>query len=62
MLNFFLAITAYIGVMVGLSVLVMIHGWGLQPQSWWWIIGVGFGFNVIAGIVGNKIEPPKDTE
>ena len=23
------------------SVLVMIHGWGLEPQSYLWIIGVG---------------------
>jgi len=24
------------------SVLVMINGWGLEPKSWWWIIGVNF--------------------
>lgn len=24
-----------------LTVLVMINGWGLEPQSWWWIVGVG---------------------
>ena len=23
------------------SLLVMINGWGLEPQSYWWIIGVG---------------------
>ena len=33
-------------VIVGLSIsiltsaLVMIYGWGLQPKSWWWIIGI----------------------
>ena len=21
------------------TVLVMVYGWGLQPKSWWWIIG-----------------------
>jgi len=21
---------------------VLHYGWGMQPQSWWWIIGVGF--------------------
>ena len=26
---------------VALSILVMIHGWGLEPKSWWWIIGIG---------------------
>lgn len=23
------------------QVLVMVYGWGLQPKSWFWIIGVG---------------------
>jgi hypothetical protein len=22
------------------TILVMIHGWGLEPKSWFWIIGV----------------------
>jgi hypothetical protein len=26
---------------VGLQVSVMIFGWGLQPKSWWWIVGGG---------------------
>ena len=25
---------------VGTSVAVGIKGWGLEPKSWWWIIGV----------------------
>jgi len=25
-----------------LGVVVLIHGWGLDPKSWWWIIGGGF--------------------
>ncbi len=24
---------------VTISILAMIHGWGLEPQNWWWIIG-----------------------
>ncbi len=31
-----------------LGVLVLIHGWGLEPKSWWWIIGVGFFGQVMA--------------
>jgi hypothetical protein len=23
-----------------ISILVMINGWGLEPKSYWWIIGV----------------------
>ncbi len=34
-----------------LSILVMIHGWGLQPQSWWWIVGVGVGGQILAQTV-----------
>jgi len=25
---------------ITVSILVMINGWGLEPKSWWWIIGV----------------------
>lgn len=28
-------------IMIGTSILVMIRGWGLEPQSWWYILGVG---------------------
>ena len=24
-----------------ISIAVMINGWGLEPKSWWWIIGGG---------------------
>lgn len=30
-----------IALCIVLGVLVMIKGWGLEPVSWWWIIGVG---------------------
>lgn len=33
-----------------LSIIVMIKGWGLEPQSYWWIIGVG-----IAGQLGAQL-------
>ena len=36
---------------IGLSILVMIHGWGLEPQSYWWIIGVGFFGQLSAQII-----------
>ena len=44
----FLALLFLVCCSVGLSVLVMIYGWGLHPRSWWWIIGAGvFGVTVI---------------
>ncbi len=37
---------------VTLSILIMIHGWGLTPKSWWWIIGGGVvGHSVIQGLL-----------
>jgi hypothetical protein len=29
-------------VTIGMQALSMIHGWGLRPESWRWIIGAGF--------------------
>lgn len=29
-----------IAIGIGTSIAVCIKGWGLQPQSWWWIVGV----------------------
>lgn len=31
------------GVTIGLSILVMIHGWGLYPVSWGWVVGGSIG-------------------
>ena len=36
---------------IGLSILVCINGWGLVPQSWGWIIGIGFSGQVLAQII-----------
>ena len=32
-----------VGIVFGCSVLSMIYGWGLTPQSWFFILVVGFG-------------------
>jgi hypothetical protein len=29
-------------IQLGMSVLTLVHGWGLQPRSWMWIVGAGF--------------------
>jgi hypothetical protein len=39
---FFGFIIAYV-----IGILVMIHGWGLEPQSWWIIIGGGVFIKLI---------------
>ena len=37
---------------VTLIILTFINGWGLVPHSWWWIIGVGFFWQVFAHAIG----------
>jgi hypothetical protein len=34
-----------------LTILVMIYGWGLEPKSWWWIIGGGIAGRILLGIL-----------
>lgn len=38
--KFLLSIVGYVFVM-GLSIMVMINGWGLEVKSWGWVIGGG---------------------
>ena len=33
------------------GILIMIYGWGLEPQSWWWIIGGGVFIRLIAEFI-----------
>jgi len=37
----FLLILCGIAIGITFSILVMIHGWGLKPVSYVWIIGIG---------------------
>lgn len=47
------------GLAVFLSIQVMIHGWGLDPKSYGWIIGVGV-FGQIAALTITQIGLKKD--
>ena len=38
-------------VAVGISILTMIYGWGLEPKSWLWIIGIGCFGNIFAHVI-----------
>lgn len=46
-MNKFLAGMFVFLVAVFVSVLVMIYGWGLEPKSWWWIIGGWVGIRLL---------------
>lgn len=47
MTKFLLALVGY-GIAIGMGILVMLYGWGLQPVSWGWIIGGGIGGSLLA--------------
>lgn len=55
MLNRFLAALLVISLTVGLSVLVTIKGWGLEPKSWEWIIGGGVFGHVFLRMIGDHV-------
>ena len=48
-----------IAIAITFNVLVMQHGWGLVPQSWGWIIGVGLSGNMVAQILFEVAKSPK---
>lgn len=35
---------------LGLSILVLILGWGLTPRSWWWILGGSVGLRSLLAL------------
>jgi len=55
----FLVFCLGMGVSTVVSLLVMIKGWGVHPQSWGWILGVGI-FGQIAAYVIMSIGTIKD--
>lgn len=47
--SFLITIFALI-VGMGTSVLVMTRGWGMEPKSWWWILGGSFIGHILAQV------------
>lgn len=55
-----LALVAVLCAIVGLNVAVAVYGWGLEPRSWWWIVGGGvFGHAVLAQVYARVIAETK---
>ena len=44
---------------LGITVLVMIYGWGLTPKSWPWIIFGGIGARLIVAIMEAVVKADK---
>jgi hypothetical protein len=40
-----------LGISVYMSIIVMINGWGLEPKSYFWIIAVGVGGQLLAHLI-----------
>jgi len=45
-----------LAMLVAITPLTMIYGWGLQPKSWGWIIGFGFFANVAVMMLNHLLE------
>jgi hypothetical protein len=55
MLSKFLAMVFVVLVAISIQIATMMLGWGLQPKSWWWIVGAGFFGNVMVKILADKL-------
>ncbi len=51
----FLAVIFMILIGLSMQVGVMMLGWGVQPKSWWWIVGIGFFGQITAQIITKKL-------
>ena len=40
-MNKLMSVFFVLTVMIALQVVVMMYGWGLEPKSWWIIVGIG---------------------
>jgi hypothetical protein len=58
-MNKFLAFVAVMAIAVWLSVLTMKHGFGLEVQSWWWLICGILGQMVLRALAVNVLESKK---
>jgi len=54
-----IALLALLVIGIAATVAVMIHGWGLTPKSWWWIIG---GILFIRGVAAVSKEIAEEKE
>ena len=59
MLAKFIAMIALFFTGIAIGILVMIYGWGLEPKSWWWIIGGGIGLRGVVFAVEAMVNKEK---
>ena len=49
MIRFLLSMIGFF-VSIGLGILILINGWGLEPVSWGWIIGGGIAASLLGAL------------
>jgi RsiW-degrading membrane proteinase PrsW (M82 family) len=59
MLSKLFALLFVLSLTIGLQILSYIYGWGMQPRSWWWIIGVGIFGHAFSMMIAQKIVKEK---
>jgi len=59
MKNFIIALLSAILMMLA-TIAVMIYGWGLEPKSWWWIIGCGIFIRLLIALTETIGKESKD--
>ncbi len=47
----FLIVCFGIVIGIGVQILVMINGWGLEPKSYWWIIGISLFGSIFSQMI-----------
>ncbi len=47
----FISVTAIWAVSIIIGICTLIYGWGLEPKSWWWIIGAGVFGRIITEVL-----------
>jgi len=59
MKNFIITLLSAI-LMILATIAVMIYGWGLEPKSWWWIIGCGIFIRLLIALTETIGKESKD--
>lgn len=54
-MNKIISILAVMSASIALSVLVLMYGWGLHPQNWWWILGGGIVAQTVLRSLADKV-------
>jgi len=58
-MNKIISVLALFTLCMVINILVMINGWGLEPKSWWWIIGGTYFARTVVEIMSTVAKEDK---